>query len=153
MLSCALCSGTLIRRNVPPAHSQHFRVAVDVEKYIRYIDKSLASELKHFLLPQSSGRSWLKEIFLFSQFSEQLHERHCSSIFTGHIQSIHCMLPARPRCEECAVIATPAPRHRRYTLYGGSGGQRAGPWGVRTPSRYQSLKRRLNEGSQRLAVS
>ena len=54
--SCALCSGTLIRRNVPPAHSQHFRVAVDVEKYIRYIDKSLASELKHFLLPQSSGR-------------------------------------------------------------------------------------------------
>ena len=106
--SCALCSGTLIRRNVPPAHSQHFRVAVDVEKYIRYIDKSLASELKHFLLPQSSGRSWLKEIFLFSQFSDQLHERHCSSIFTGHIQSIHCMLPARPRCEECAVIATPA---------------------------------------------
>ena len=33
--SCALCSGTLIRRNVPPAHSQHFRrirAAVDVEK-------------------------------------------------------------------------------------------------------------------------
>ena len=31
------------------------------------------------------------------------------SIFTGHIHSIHCMLPARPRCAECAVIATPAP--------------------------------------------
>ena len=107
---------------------------VDVDYRYREVSQSLLNWSTSCCLNQVDGDGELIEGDLITIFVNNFTGRHCStifSIFTGHIHSIHCMLPARPRCAECAVIATPAPRHRRYTLYGGSGGQRAGPWGVR----------------------